>query len=161
MKKTYFKSDSTKNYNSNVNRKLFKDDRNEDNLNGIIPLPIVIDNEQVNYSHCNEIISQDDICFESDESAYSSDCSLESINSLYMVLNDKYRLTNLHVANRANNECLLHDTKDTSKIVKTSRNKIISSTQISEKKEINVKTDRKPIKKITTICFYGKQVTKF
>lgn len=160
MENPYFKSDITENYTSNVNRKLFKDDLNEDNLNGIVPLPIVIDNEQVNYPHYNEFVTQDDVCFESNESAYNSDCSLGSMNSLFMVLKDNYRLTNLHVTNRANKECLQHETKDTSKINKTSGNKINPRTRIPENKKCKVKINKKPTKKITTICFYGQQVTR-
>lgn len=160
MEKTHFNCDTTKNHVGNVSRELFKDeyDPKEDNLNGIVPLQILTFNKQVNHPHSDEILSQDKDGFESDESAYDSDCSLGSMNSLYLVLNDSYKLSNLHETNSANEKCVLHEIEDTSKIVKISESKTISSPRISEKRRLKDKNDKKPAKKITTIRFYGNQV---
>lgn len=165
MEKAHFISDSIENNLSNMDNKLFKNDPYKDNMNDLVPLPICnrqmlsTDNEQVNYPHPNEISSQDKVGYESDELVYDSDCSLGSTNSLYLLL--KNGSSNLHGKNSENKKCLPHETKDASKIVNTctSKSKTIFKSWILENRRLRTEIDKKPIKEITTMRFYGKQVT--
>lgn len=108
---------------------------NKHDMTGIVPLVELKDDKQVNYSHSNELLLRNDsICVESDD--YDSDCSLGSMNSLYLKLK-----------NRVNKKPIKNENSDPSKLTKCFKNNIITKTK-----------NEKPIKILNTKNFYGKQV---
>lgn len=110
-------------------------DFNKHDMTGIVPLVEFEDDKQVHYSHSNELLLRNhSVCVESDD--YDSDCSLGSMNSLYMKLKD-----------RVNENSIKKENSVSSKLSKCLKNNIIPKTK-----------NEKPLQILNTYNFYGKQV---
>jgi len=154
---------ATGKYLIGVRRQLFEVglDPNKHNMTGIVPLPTQDDDIHDSSSYSNENVSWNDrVYLESDEDDYNSDCSLGSLNSLYLSLKDGYELTNLNNTNgEANKTQLRGQNSDTSRIDETPENNIVARIHIPiNGKFHNAIKDGKPPTKLKAIYFYGKQV---
>jgi len=125
---------------------------NKQNMTSIVPSPELKDYKHVFINHSNESPSQNDIiCLESDE--YDSDCSLGSLNSLYLRLKDNSKNLNYSTKQLQPAICKLN------KINSSPGNNKVTKTKTSEKIMAYDKTENtKPIMKLNTTLFYGKQV---
>lgn len=141
---------------SNIRRRLFSTDfdPNKNILTGIRPLATPDDDIQANYSKTNEhLFSSEDDFTESDECDYDSDCSLGSMNSLYLNLKKNCKFLHSNETNKAKEEQLKKETNHMNKSVKVQKMNKLTTIRILEKENICDK-----FKNLNTACFYGKQV---
>jgi len=112
----------------------------------------------VNINHSNDGKSQNyNIYIDSDE--YDSDCSLGSLNSLYLGLKNKSKILNLYTTDRVSTKQLQLAICKLSNADSSPGNNKVTKTKTSEKIMAYDKTkDTKPIMKLNTTLFYGKQV---
>lgn len=110
------------------------------------------DDKDTNIKHLNDNKFQNDnICFKSDE--YDSDCSLGSLNSLYLRLKDNSKILDYSMKQLQPDICKLSKTNS------SPGNNKVTKTKTTEKITAYDKTeDTKPIMKLNTTLFYGKQV---
>lgn len=111
-----------------------------------------------NINHSNDNKSQyDNIYVESDE--YDSDCSLGSLTSLYLRLKKNSKILNSYNIDRVSTKQLQPTICKLSKDDSTPGNNKVTKTKTSEKRTAYDTTeDTKPIMKLNTTLFYGKQV---
>lgn len=122
-------------------------------------LPLKPKNEKdANINHLNDNNSQNDnICLESEE--YDSDCSLGSLNSLYLRSKDNSKIFNFNKTDRVITKQLQPAICKLSKTDSSPGNNKVLKIKTSEKTMTYDKTeDTKPIMKLNTTLFYGKQV---
>eukprot|EP00102_Acyrthosiphon_pisum_P021250 XP_016658460.1 PREDICTED: uncharacterized protein LOC107883284 [Acyrthosiphon pisum] len=119
--------------------------------NNGVPIPEPKNDKDANINHLNDTKSQNDnICLESDE--YDSDCSLGSLNSLYLRLKDNSKILDYSRKQLQPAICKLSKTNS------SPGNNKVTKTKTSEKIIAYDKTeDTKPIMKLNTTLFYGKQ----
>jgi len=132
---------------------------NKKNMTNIVLSPTGSkDYKHAYINHPNKNPSQNDnICHESDE--YDSDCSLGSLNSLYLRLKNNSKIIDLNITDRVGKKQLQ------STICKLSTNSTDSFPENNNAEETNKQImaydkieNTKPIKKLNTTLFYGKQV---
>lgn len=110
------------------------------------------------YSKDESLSKDDNDLLESDEYDYDSDCSLGSMNSLYLCLKDDRTFQN----SKGNIKQLQQRNTDFNKTDHISTNTMITRTRISKVGQFNddIK-DVKLVEKFYTISFYGKKVSRF
>jgi len=120
--------------------------------NNEVSSPKSKNDKDAHISHLNDSKSQNDnICLESDE--YDSDCSLGSLNSLYLRLKDNYKILDYSTKQLQPAICNMSKTNS------SPGNNKVTKPKTSEKIMAYNKTeDTKPIIKLNTTLFYGKQV---
>ncbi|KAL5237470.1 hypothetical protein ACI65C_004880 [Semiaphis heraclei] len=125
--------------------------------NNEVPLSKPNNFKVANINHLTDNKYQNDnICLESDE--YDSDCSLGSLNSLYFRLKDNSKILNSNKADIVSMKQLQPAICKLSKVDSLSGNNKVMKTKSSKKITAYDKTeDTKPIMKLNTSLFYGKQ----
>jgi len=120
--------------------------------NNEVPLPKPKNDKDANINYLKDTKSQNDnIYLESEE--YDSDCSLGSLNSLYLRLKDNSKILDYSAKQLQPAICRLSKTNS------SPGNNKVTKTKTSEKVITYNKTeDTKPIMKLNTTLFYGKQV---
>jgi len=114
--------------------------------------PKLRDDKDANIKHLNDNKSQNDnICFKSDE--YDSDCSLGSLNSLYLRLKDNSKILDYSTKQLQPDICKLSKTNSYFGNDKVTKTKTTEKIMAYDKIE-----DTKPIMKLNPTLFYGKQV---
>lgn len=153
----------TETYFTGAKRQLFINDFDHDlskyDMDDIVPLPIQKYDKHANSLNTAENISKDDdVGQESDEFDYDSDCSLGSMNSLYLSLKEGPNHLYLNESNEINMVQLKNENSILNEVHKISEYKIVLKNQILEKQK-GCKIDIKSEKKLNTTIFYGKKVT--
>jgi len=120
--------------------------------NNEVPSPKSKNDKDANINHLNDSKSQNDIiCLESDE--YDSDCSLGSLNSLYLRLKDNSKILDYSTKQLQPVLCKLSKTNSS-----PGNNKVTKTTNSEKIMAYDKIEDTKPIMKLSTTLFYGKQV---
>lgn len=140
-----------------VKRQLFEVNFDSDthNFNDIVTLSSIKAHEQDDIIDSTVNLSSDNsIYFDSDEDEYDSDCSLDSLESLYLRLKEspkRMRVTNKNMVQ--SNDNINYPSKTYHK------KNIVIKTQTTEKQNVSDKNKNvNSIKKLNAISFYGKQV---
>lgn len=117
----------------------------------IVPLPTQDDDKVDYHSRSNGDACWDvNVCLESDESDYHSDCSLGSLNSLY--LNLKYKRSDL---NGTNGTTPLQNRN----IDRTPGTNVVARTRTATSRKFHNRAKyEKPTTKLNAFYFYGMQV---
>lgn len=129
-------------------------------MTGIVPLPALKNGEKSYYFYSTENMSYDHIvCQELDEYDYDSDCSLGSMNNLYLSLKEDPDHLRLNEKNEKNSVKLNNENNILNETGKISEHNIFLKNQILKKQKVYNKIDTKPGKTLNTTIFYGKTVT--
>lgn len=137
---------------------------NKKNMNSVIPSQTGLDDYKhayINHPNENPFIN-DNICRESDESdesdEYDSDCSLGSLNSLYLRLKNNSKAIDLNTTDRVCTKQLQPAICKLSKTDSFPEKNDAKETNTSKKIMTYDKTEHTKPTKLSTNIFYGKQV---
>lgn len=138
-------------------------DPNNCNVIDTSPISIINVDKKANNSSSEHFSLDDSIGFESDVDDYDSDCSLGSMNFLYLSLTNKSKRQHFNKTNTIIKKQFSDETNDLIQINKTPLRNNNLATEIKYAKKIMISDhtkDERRKKKMDTSMFYGKQVIK-